>query len=460
MSALAVFTGFYPDVSAILPVPLSLPASLSLPSSVVLTVFTVFVFTQVLYLVVNVAVTGLLYVRPVNSVPEEPPSEHQPVNVLMAVRGERREILEETIVEIFEQEYPGELIHVYVVYEEDDPVVNEYVREMSDWASDRGWDVVPWEVDRDGLRYYLQANGRLLDGGQSPKTKAAALTYAFSTLSLPPDEVVTVYDSDTVLPSDTFSLAVRGLEEYDLVQAKQTVRNHADGWLPALEAMGIAAWSHIIYASTSRGPYQLLGKGYFFEVGKLYAIGGWDADEITEDMTLGVEAYINGYELGVLDRYVQDLCPTNFADWRRQKRRWVMGPYKHLLNERLSGRDRVRFWAFTVANQMLSLTNLVGVPAGLYVLWRTLGGRPFVFSTALTVVVALNFVSWLYYSIRTYAATRAAVSFRSRREKTRFYLLANPFTQVLYATIWVVPIVGAMWRFARGEDVAFEVTPK
>ncbi len=422
--------------------------------------FAVFVFTQVLYLVVNLAVTGLLYVRPVNAVPDEPPSELRPINVLMAVRGERREILEETIEEIFEQEYPDELIHVHVVYEEDDPIVTDYVRDLEAWADGQGWDVAAWGVDREGLRYYLQADGRLLDGGQSPKTKAAALTYAFSTLSLSADEVVTVYDSDTLLPPDTFSLAVRGLEEYDVVQAKQTVRNHADGWLPTLEAMGIAAWSHVIYASTSEGPYQLLGKGYFFEVGKLYAIGGWDADEITEDMTLGVESYLNGYELGVVDRYVQDLCPTNFADWRRQKRRWVMGPYKHLLNERLSGRDRVRFWAFTVANQMLSLTNLIGVPAGIYVLWRTLGGRPFAFSTALTVVVALNFVSWLYYSLRTYAATRDAVSFESRRDAVRFYVLANPFTQVLYATIWVVPILGAMWRFARGEDVEFEITPK
>lgn len=417
-------------------------------------------FTQALYFVVNLAVAGLLYVREVNLVPEEAPSERRPINVLLAIRGERREILEETISEIFEQRYPNDLIHVYVVYEADDSMVAAYADDLVSDASKRGRNVTSVGVDRESLRYYLRADGQLNDGGRLPRSKAAALTYAFATLSFQPEEAITVFDSDTKLPDDTFALAVRGLEEYDVVQAKQTVRNHASGWLPTLEAMGIAAWSHVIYASASKGPYQLLGKGYFIEVGKLYAIGGWDADAMTEDMTLGVEAYLNGYELGVMDRYVQDLCPPKFSDWRKQKRRWVMGPYEHLLDERLTWRDRLRFWTFTVANQMLSMTNLIGVPAGLFVLWRTVGGTPFLFPDALTVIVVVNFASWLYYSIRSYAATRDAVLLTSRREKVRFYLLANPVTQVLYATIWVVPIVGAMARFASGEEIDFEVTPK
>lgn len=416
--------------------------------------------TQVFYLLINVLVTGLLYVRGVNLVPEESPAETRPIHVLMAIRKERREIVEETIEEIYGQEYPNEQIHVYVVHESDDDVVAGYVDDLAASAAERGWTVEPWGVDRDGLRYFLEAEGRLFENGSLPRTKAAALEYAFATLSLPADDVVTVYDSDTKLPRDTFSLGIRGLETYDIVQAKQTVRNHADGWLPTLEAMGIAAWSHIIYSHTSRGPYQLLGKGYFIEVGKLYAIGGWDADEITEDMTLGVEAYMNGYTLGVIDRYVQDLCPTTLDAWIRQKRRWVMGPYEHLLNPKLTARDRIRFWTFTVANQMLSLTNLVGVPAGAFVLWLTLSGSGPAFSPVLTAVVVLNFLSWTYYTVRTYAATRRAVRFESRREKLRFYLLSNPFTQVLYATIWVIPILGAIRLSFREEPLEFEVTPK
>ena len=423
-------------------------------------IFAVFVFTQALYFLVNLAVAVLLYAREPNLVPDEQPAEHRPIDVLIAIRGERREVIEETIAEIFDQEYPDDLIHVFVVYEEDDTAVTGYVDDLTREASKHGRDVASVGVDRESLQYYLRAEGRMLEGGRLPRSKAAALTYAFATLSLQPEHVITVFDSDTKLPPDTFALAVRGLEEYDVVQAKQTVRNHASGWLPTLEAMGIAAWSHVIYASASKGPYQLLGKGYFIDVGKLYAVGGWDADAITEDMTLGVEAYLQGYELGVIDRYVQDLCPPRFRDWRKQKRRWVMGPYEHLLDRRLTWRDRARFTTFTVANQMLSLANLIGVPAGLFVLWRTIGGVPFDFPRLLTAIVVANFATWLYYSIRSYAATRDAVQFASRPEKLRFYLLSNPLTQVLYATMWVVPIGGALLRFARGEEVDFEITPK
>lgn len=426
----------------------------------VLALFVLFVFTQAVYFLVNLAVVALLYVRRVNLVPEERPTRERPIHVLMAVRTERREIVERTIERIYEQAYPDELIHVYLIYEEEDAGVAEYVDDLGREATERGWSVTPWSVDRNGLQYYLEAEGGLFETGDLPRTKAAALTYAFSTLSLPEGDVVTVYDADTELPSDVFALGVRGLEEYDIVQAKQTVRNHADGWLPTLEAMGIAAWSHVIYAHTSKGPYQLLGKGYFVGVKELYALGSWDADEITEDMALGVEAYANGYTLGVIDRYVQDLCPAEFDTWARQKRRWVRGPYKHLLTPRLSFRDRLRFLTFTVANQMLTLTNLVGIPAGIFVLWQTLSGTALEFPTALSVLVTANLVSWIYYTVRTYAATRRAVIFENGREKVRFYLLSNPFTQLLYATIWAVPIVGALRQSLDGSPSEFEITPK
>ena len=427
---------------------------------VVSVVFVLFVISQVLYFVINLAVLLLLYSREVNIVREDLSAEKRPIHVLMAVRGERREILEETITHVYEQQYPDELIHVYLVYETDDEVVADYVDDLAVAWAERDRDVVPWSVDRGALQYYLEASGRFFQSGDLPRTKAAALTYAFSTLSLPRDDVVTVYDADTQLPDDTFSLGINGLAEYDIVQAKQTVRNHADGWLPTLEAMGIAAWSHVIYAHTSKGPYQLLGKGYFVEVGRLYELGGWDATAITEDMTLGVAAYRNGYTLGVIDRYVQDLCPTDLGAWLRQKRRWVRGPYEHLCGPGLTRRERVRFWTFTVANQMVSLTNIVGVPAGLFFLWYSLSGGMFEHSLLLIGLVTANLLSWIYYTARAYAATRRAVVFDRTRDKVRFYLLSNPFTQVLYATIWVIPILGALRRSSAGMTVEFEVTPK
>ncbi len=458
-----------------------------------------FVTTQVVYGLINLSVASLLYTQPVNVIAEEqaiavdgggvndgdgvndgggmgdgsgmsdggtggtetPDAERiRPIHVLLAVRNERRAVIEETIADVFAQEYPTESIHVYVIHEADDELVGGYVDDLAATAADRGWDVVPHAVDREGLSYYLQANARLIAGDFVPRTKAAALTYAFASLSFEPDDVVTVSDADTKLPPDTFRLAVGGLEEYDIVQAKQTVRNVADGWLPTLEAMGIAAWSDAIYARTSTGPYQLLGKGYFVGVDDLYALGAWDPDAITEDMTLGVAAYLQGYRLGIVDRYVQDLCPTDFRAWVRQKRRWVGGPYAHLFREEFTLRERIRFWTFTVANQALSVANFVGVPVGIVVAWVAIAGGGITLPTAVTVLVAFNLLCWAEFTRRTYAATRRAVPLATRRAKVRFYLLSNPITQAIYAALWAVPIASAVWGTLRGVAPTFEVTPK
>lgn len=106
-------------------------------------VFWLFVFTQVFYLLINVFVAGLLYARRVNRVPEEPPTTERPIHVLMAIRKERQEIVEETIREIYAQEYPSELINVYVVHESDDDVVSAYVDDLEAEAAERGWTVEP-----------------------------------------------------------------------------------------------------------------------------------------------------------------------------------------------------------------------------------------------------------------------------------------------------------------------------
>jgi cellulose synthase/poly-beta-1,6-N-acetylglucosamine synthase-like glycosyltransferase len=422
--------------------------------------FVLFVASQSLYLVVNLAALVLLYARETNLVDEVASGVHRPIHVLVPVRGERRDVLAETLDGIFAQAYPDALTHVYVVYEADDAAVESYLDSFLDEQRERGRDVVPRRVDREALSFYLDASGQLTQGSLLPRTKAAALVYAFVSLTFERDDVITVFDSDTQVPSDTFALAVGGLEEYDIVQAKQTVRNIGDGWLPRLESMGIAAWSHVVYAHTSRGPYQLLGKGYFVEAETLYDLGNWNATEVTEDMALGVAAYVNGYRLGVLDRYVQDLCPSRFDAWVRQKTRWVRGPYSYLLADALDGVDRVRFGAFTMANQLVSLTNLVGVPAGAFVLYASLAGDVLWTNPVLDVVVAVNLAFWIYYSARGYAATRKAVEFESRRERLVYYLLSNPVTQVAYATIWTVPILYAVRQAIRGEQPTFEVTPK
>jgi len=381
------------------------------------------------------------------------------VHVLIPVYREHPEILIETLENVFGQTYPTERLHAFIIYEDDDPTVPALLEAVGDWM-DGTTDVTTVAVDHDVLEFDQAPGKWVLGGHQVSRTKAAALTYAFSVLPFDSRDVITVFDSDTLVPEDTFALGVAMLESNDIVQAKQTVRNIDDGLLALLESMGIAAWSGIAYARATNGPYQLLGKGYFLEAGTLYDIGKWQIDAATEDMTLGLTAYSKGYTLGIIDRYIQDTCPSRYRDWVRQKRRWVRGPYEYVSVDGWSLRARMQFLTATIANQSISLINVVGLPVGALVLWLTLTGNPPSLHTGIWVLVVFNGIVWIYYSLLTYLTVREAVIFESRRQKLRYYLISNPITQAVYATLWAVPIVLAMADHLRGKRATFEVTPK
>lgn len=417
-----------------------------------------FVFAQAGYFVVNGLAIGLLHRRSVNHVPEEPPASYPTVNVLMPIYRERRAVLEETLEDLAEITYPSDRIEVFVIHEPDDETVKAYIDDLEAERRLNGLGFTAVEINRDSMGW-SKAN-YVLSATRLPRTKAVALNYAFSRLTLSGNAVVTVFDSDTKVPNDLFELGVRGLEDYDFVQAKQTVRNVEDGWLPMLESMGMAAWSHIIYPKTTLGPFQLLGKGYFVEVGTLYSLDGWEDSSITEDMALGIAASGGNYTLGVIDRYIQDLCPASFDEWVKQKTRWVTGPYRTLLSPKLSLVERIHFASFTLTNQVISLLNVVGIPSGALILVLVLTGNGPDYWWALETLLLFNLVNWAYYTLRSYEATAQGVRLNGWRQRLRYHVVSNPIMQVVYAALWAIPVTLALVRWLRSEELAFEVTPK
>lgn len=417
-----------------------------------------FLLTQSGYFLVNFLSALLVFPRHVEVI-REPSTEQTPlVNVLIPIYHERKAVVTNTLEELATIDYPNDSINVYLVYEPDDEVVMEYIDELQGGMGMNGLSFTKVAVDKESLGWH-EARVDWSMWSDLPHTKAAALNYAFYTLTFPGDSIVTVFDSDTIVPPDTFRLAVTGLEDHEIVQAKQTVRNFTDGWLPYLEAIGMAAWSHLVYAKTTDGPYQLLGKGYFVRVRDLYALDAWDTTAVTEDMSLGVAADQAGYSLAVLDRYVQDLCPAGFEEWTNQKTRWVGGPYRILTARSLSWGDEVRFGSFTLSNQFLCLVNVFGIPFGILGLLLQATGE-ITLSNVFGVIVLFNFVTWMYYSLRSYEAAAAAIQFDSRRERLVYFVVVNPLTQAVYAALWVVPIGLALLRSVRHEEQEFEVTPK
>ena len=407
-----------------------------------------FIITQVIYFVNNLGVISL-YLNPKEIVSKREPDERPHVHVLIAAYKERREIIENTLEHVAEADYPSDRVTAYLIYEENDDVIADYAGDLN---------AEPVVVNEDDPVWERIETERGKEAVSMPRNKARALTYTLYTRSF--DGVITVLDADTRFELDLFKQGVVGLEEYDIVQAKQTVRNIDEGWLPLLESMGVATWCKTVYERTSKQPYQLLGKAYFIRADDLYDLGGWNPYTITEDMYLGIEAYKKGLSHGIIDTYIEDLCPNTLDAWLTQKTRWVHGPYEVLTAQLLNWKEKLQFVNYTVTSQIISMTNMIGVPVGIAVFILAMIGSAPALPFAVMLMVLVNMVLWLHHIFRSYSESRRAINFNSTLQAVKYYSLSNVLTQLVYATLWTFPILFALKATIQNRALTFEVTPK
>lgn len=374
------------------------------------------------------------------------------IHVLVPVFGSRWEWLEETIASLATQSYPVDHIVVYVAYEGDDPGAANLTSALERGRT-TGLEVLPVDVG-DGLAA-LSADQppeeRSATDGGDPRTRAAVLARAFETLSFANEGLVTVVDAGTQLPVDTLELAVAGLEEYDVVQAKRTAGTGDGGLLPLLESMGSAIRSELWAATSSSGPFQPLDQGYVASARVLDDLDDRCCDGARSEDDLGVAAFRQGYRLGILDRYVRLRCPSTTGAWIRRNRRRVLEPYRNLPASDWSLFDRLQFVAPAVVTHLVAVTNLVGIPIALLVILSAAFGV-LSLTVPLAVLVGCNTIGWLYYSVRAHRAARAAVPLESRVSRLRYSLVSNPVTHTVYVTLWVVPIALALRDVVRGDS--------
>jgi hypothetical protein len=136
-------------------------------------------------------------------------------------------------------------------------------------------------------------------------------------------------------------------------------------------------------------------------------------------------------------------------------------PYGRLFDHGFDRAGRLRLWTDTVANQTVSVTNIAGLPAGVAMVVLTVLGLTSPFSTVLVALMAFNLASWIYYSVQSYRAAWAAVPVEGL-ERWGYPLLLTPIpiTQLIYSTVWAVPVILAAADAVRGRDPEFIITPK
>ncbi|WP_440764208.1 glycosyltransferase [Natronorubrum sp. DTA7] len=378
-----------------------------------------------------------------------PATELPRMHVLVSVAHDQWGLLERTLTSVASQSYPVSLVRVIVAYDPRETAAPELEGEI---GGDRppGLEVVTIETDPDSLASDRSPNEWCFTGTGVSRAHARALTQAYDSQSqtFADDDVVTVLEAGTRLPVDTFELAVAGLEEYDIVQAKRTVGNADDGVLPLLESMASAGWSDLCYKS-STGPYHLLGSAYVTEARVLADLDRWQR-EADDDVPLGVAASRRGYDLGIVDRYARAHCPTALESWIRQKREWTHEPYRYLYARGWAGLEGSRFWTGLFLIQALALLSVVGIPAALLVgLLYSGGGAVGSLTVPLLALVGFNALVWGYLSVVAYRAAWDALPFRSRWHQAGYSIVVNPITQGLILLVLAVPTALAIGDVAR-----------
>ena len=141
-----------------------------------------------------------------------PATTQRRIHVLVPVSGNRNKALEETLASIAEQSYPAGRVFISVITGPGEPAVAELTDALESGRTS-GLTVEQVETD-DAVRAADQTtNDRTRTDCGGTRVVAAPVSRAFATLSVDDDDIVTVVNSGTRLPVDTFELAVAGLEE-------------------------------------------------------------------------------------------------------------------------------------------------------------------------------------------------------------------------------------------------------
>ena len=161
-----------------------------------------------------------------------------------------------------------------------------------------------------------------------PRTKPKALNVA---LPFARGTYLVIYDAEDRPEPDQLRRALRafnsGGERLACVQARLCIDNTEDGWLARLFTAEYAGQFDVFLPGIAalHLPLPLGGSSNHFHTGRLRAVGGWDAYNVTEDADLGMRLARFGYRAGVISSTTYEEAPAKFGPWLRQRTRWFKG---------------------------------------------------------------------------------------------------------------------------------------
>ncbi len=200
-----------------------------------------------------------------------------------------------------------------------------------------------------------------------PQTKPRALNYA---LQFCRGSLLTIYDAEDVPePNQLRGVAREFLnadERLACLQAQLTSYNPNENWLTRQFTVEYATLFGLILPAlaTRNLPLALGGTSNHFRIHILTRIGGWDPHNVTEDADLGFRLARLGFRTGVVDSLTYEEASTQFANWMKQRARWLKGFMQtwlvHMRNPVKTGRELgpTGFWTLQALTAGIVLSAL------------------------------------------------------------------------------------------------------
>jgi cellulose synthase/poly-beta-1,6-N-acetylglucosamine synthase-like glycosyltransferase len=453
--------------------------------SFVLFLTVLFVLSQVLYtltFVVDVYFMSL----PVDWVDmDEPiaePEDQWPYIVLFyPVLRELEATMRTTFVSLAKLDYPPQRCRVVAIPNSDDTETLSSLRRLaSEFAfleilevpptSDPRWQVV-WDSWEANPKAYWWHRGKRAGEKNLPPKKTRQLIYglyhAARTLAHEQNLVINYIDADSCPPVDHFKGAVIGLKHYDVVQALNVVGN-LNATLPtSWHAFDHMAWDGYKYPHLSahgRQPYWVLGKGLFYRVSDLVALGGFHPWITIEDPEIGLRYWANGLRLGILASSLIEEVPKTWRQGVTQRKRWVCGFFQSLGRPLgylgLSPWQRFKCWL--IFFPCLSLwINTIGLPLGIWAFCMYLAQTHVVPVWTLW-LAAVNLALFAWSLLLLYGNTwrRTGLVYTRWRDRAWYMLRINPLSAMIWWFLWIVPLVIGFRMYLLDEGLAWQRTEK
>lgn len=257
--------------------------------------------------------------------------------VLIAARNEEA-VIGRLIDSIKEQNYPKELIDVFVV---------------ADNCSDSTADIARMK----GAEVYVRHNTTLVGKGYALQFLLAEINKAGRMKDY---DGFFIFDADNTLDRNYVREMNRTFSDgYRIVTSYRNSSNFGANWITS----GYALW--FLHDSQFLNKGRMLtgnscmvsGTGYLIGREILERSGGWNYFLLTEDIEFTADCIVNGEKIGYCERAMfYDEQPTNFLDSWRQRQRWIKGyfqvyrKYGGKLIRKLGGGNRFSCYDMLMAN--------------------------------------------------------------------------------------------------------------